>query len=117
MQKIRFGEALEVHIPEEGQNNYYVPAFSLQVLAENAIKHNMMTRDRPLRITITIQDGIITVSNRRQKKQGATQGPGVGLANLQERYRILANSDIVIHADDDIFSVSIKALEHESSDH
>jgi sensor histidine kinase YesM len=117
MQKIRFGEALDVHIPEEGQNSYYVPAFSLQLLAENAIKHNIMTRDRPLRITITEQDGIITVSNNRQKKEGATEGPGLGLANLQERYRILANKDIVINADDAIFSVSIKALEHESSDH
>jgi sensor histidine kinase YesM len=119
MQKIRFGKALqfEVHIPEDWKNTYFLPAFSLQQLAENAIKHNILTADRPLRITISGQDRTITVSNNWQKKEGVTKGPGVGLANLQERYRILANEDIVIHATDDVFSVSIKALEYESSDH
>jgi len=119
MQKIRFGEALQfdIRIPEEWRNNYYLPAFSLQQLAENALKHNILTTDRPLHITMAGQDRTITVTNNWQKKEGISRGPGVGLANLQERYRILANSDIVILAKDDIFSVSIKALEYESSDH
>ncbi|HVU57828.1 MAG TPA: histidine kinase [Puia sp.] len=119
MQKIRFGEALqfEVHIPEECKDLYYLPAFSLQQLVENAIKHNILTPDRPLRIVISGQDRIITVSNNWQKKETVTQGPGVGLANLQERYRILSGSDIVVDARNDVFSVSIKALEYETSDH
>ncbi|HEY4205934.1 MAG TPA: histidine kinase [Puia sp.] len=119
MQKIRFGDALQfdVQVPEEWLNKYYLPAFSLQQLAENAIKHNVLTLDRPLRITITGHEGVITVKNNWQKKEGVTQGPGVGLANLQERYRILSGSDIVIEAKDDVFSVSIKALAYESSDH
>jgi sensor histidine kinase YesM len=119
MQKIRFGEALqfEVHIPEEWLTKYYVPAISLQQLAENAIKHNVLTLDQPLRITITGQDGMISLSNNRQKKEGIREGPGVGLVNLQERYRILSGSDIVIEAKDGVFNVSIKALAYESSDH
>ncbi|MBN8854315.1 MAG: hypothetical protein BGO55_07955 [Sphingobacteriales bacterium 50-39] len=117
MQKIRFGNALEVHIPEVGNNAYYLPAFSLQQLAENAIKHNILTPDSPLHITISIQDRTITVSNNWQKKESLTEGPGVGLANLQERYRLLSGDDIVIDAKNDVFSVSIKALEYESSDH
>lgn len=117
MQKIRFGQALEIHTSGEWKNPYYLPAFSLQLLAENAIKHNIMTPDRPLHITISQKDGIITVSNNWQKKEGITQGPGLGLANLRERYRILSGSDIVISTKDDVFSVSIKALEYESSDH
>jgi len=119
MQKIRFGEALQfdVRIPEEWRNKYYLPTFSLQQLAENAIKHNILTSDSPLHITISGQGRTITVSNNWQKKEEVSQGPGVGLANLQERYRILSDSDIVVNAKDNVFSVSIKALEYESSDH
>jgi two-component system LytT family sensor kinase len=119
MQKIRFGNALQfdIRIPEEARATYYLPAFSLQVLAENAIKHNILTLARPLIITISWQDGVITVSNNLQKKETITQGMGVGLVNLQERLRILSGNSIVIHDRDDVFSVSISALLYESSDH
>jgi len=119
MQKIRFGKALQfdIHIPEEWKNTWYLPAFSLQQLAENAIKHNILTTDRPLHITISGQERTITVSNNWQPKEEGTKGPGVGLANLQERYRILSGSGIIIDAKDEVFSVSIKTLEYENSDH
>jgi len=119
MQMIRFGNALRfvIHIPEEMRSVYHLPAFSLQMLAENAIKHNILTLDRPLFITISLQDGVITVSNNLQKKEADTQGTGVGLVNLQERYRILSGHNIIIEETADTFSVSIKALEYENSDH
>jgi len=119
MQKIRFGEALKfvIQVPQEIQATYYLPAFSLQMLTENAIKHNILTLDRPLVITISWREGVITVSNNLQKKEADTKGTGVGLANLQERYRILSGNNIVIEEKEDTFSVSIKALEYEGSDH
>jgi len=119
MQKIRFGEALQfvIDIPEEVQTSYYLPAFTLQMLVENAIKHNILTLDRPLNITISWRDGVVTVTNNLQKKETDTLGTGVGLVNLQERYRILSGNNIVIEDKEDSFSVSIKALAYESSDH
>jgi LytS/YehU family sensor histidine kinase len=119
MQKIRFGEALQfdIRVPEDVRATHYLPAFSLQVLAENAIKHNILTLQKPLIITISWQDGVITVSNNLQKKETITQGTGVGLVNLQERLRILSGNSIVIHDQDNVFSVSIRALLYESSDH
>ena len=119
MQKIRFGDALRfvIDIPREIQASYYLPAFSLQMLAENAIKHNILTLDRPLTITISWRKEVIIVSNNLQKKEADTQGTGVGLANLQERYRILSGNNIMIEEKEDTFSVSIKALEYERSDH
>jgi sensor histidine kinase YesM len=119
MQKIRFGDALQfdVDIPEEWKNSYYLPAFALQQLAENAIKHNILTSDRPLHIAIVGRDKTITVRNNWQKKDGVAESPGIGLANLQERYRILSNNDILIETSNDVFSVSIKALEYEDSHH
>ncbi|MBN9384189.1 MAG: histidine kinase [Chitinophagaceae bacterium] len=119
MQKIRCGNALRfiIRVPEEVWTSYSLPAFSLQMLAENAIKHNILTLYRPLIITVTWQDGVITVSNNLQKKETDTQGTGVGLVNLQERYRILSGNNIIIEEKEDTFSVSIKALEYASSDH
>jgi len=119
MQKIRFGDALQfdIRVPEDVRASYYLPAFSLQLLAENAIKHNILTLARPLIIRISWLDGVITVSNNLQKKETITQGTGVGLVNLQERLRILSGNSIVIHDQDNVFSVSIKALTNESSDH
>jgi len=119
MQKIRFGNALRfiIHVPEEIRASWYLPAFTLQTLAENAIKHNILTLDRSLIITISWQEGVITVSNNLQKKAADTLGTGVGLANLQERYRILSGNNIVIEEKEDTFSVSIKALAHEIRDH
>jgi len=112
MQKIRFGEALQfdIRVPEDVRASHHLPAFSLQLLAENAIKHNILTLARPLVITISWKDGVITVSNNLQKKETITQGAGVGLVNLQERLRILSGNNIVIHDRDNLFSVSIKAL-------
>jgi two-component system LytT family sensor kinase len=119
MQKIRFGEALQfdIRIPADIQTSYYLPAFSLQMLAENAIKHNILTLDRPLLITITFRDGMITASNNLQKKETITGGTGVGLTNLGERYRILSGDSIIIRQQLDSFSVSIKALEYEGTHH
>ena len=120
MQKIRFGDALQfdIQVPEPWKNKYHLPAFALQQLAENAIKHNILTLDRPLRITITAHDGaMITVSNNLQKKDTVTAPSGVGLKNLNERYKIISGNNIIIDTTDDTYSVSIKALEYENSHH
>lgn len=125
MQNIRFGEALQfdIHIPTEMWTTRYLPVFSLQLLAENAIKHNVLTLERPLTITITAfsidssGDQFIKVSNNLQKREDLADGTGMGLVNLQERYRILSGSSIVIEETADTFSVSIKALSYEGSDH
>jgi len=119
MQKIRFGEALQfiIGIPEEITQAWQLPTFSLQMLAENAIKHNILTLDSPLTITISWSEGMITVSNNLQKKVTEAKGTGTGLANLRERHRLLSGEDIIIEETASSFSVHIKALKHENSDH
>lgn len=121
MQKVRFGEALEfgVNLPEDKMNNIHVPVYSLQQLAENAIKHNTLTKESPLNITIFyngITNEIIT-SNNLQPKPGMANPSGTGLKNLSERYKLLGYHGIEIKKTETKFSVAIRLLKNESSNH
>jgi two-component system, LytTR family, sensor kinase len=116
MQKIRFGNALvcEVSVTEEILESCFVPSFSIQPLLENAIKHNELTEEQPLRIFIKQCNDRVEVSNTLQPKITSETSSGSGLANLSERYRILSNDELVIKTDNTTFSVSIKLLDHET---
>lgn len=113
MQKMRFGNALQysIEIPVEFQNTVSVPVFSLLTLLENAVKHNVLTEESPLKIEITIKDGRISVLNNLQIKSAVEKSTGLGLINLAERYRIISDDEIIIRNDGQTFSVSIKLLD------
>jgi two-component system LytT family sensor kinase len=118
MQKIRFGDAIhfEVNIPDKVKFGF-LPVFSIQMLLENAIKHNAFTTEAPLYIKLFYENGWLTVSNMVQHKATNESSTGLGLINLAERYKIISGDDIMIRADDSVFSVSIKILSDENSNH
>jgi sensor histidine kinase YesM len=117
MQKIRFGKALtySIDIPLHTIEQGFVPYFSLQVLLENAIKHNDLTEESPLHIVIKQAGTCISVTNNIQLKQFKEPSTGLGLANLSERYRLLSGEEIGIREKEGYFSVSIKILSDENS--
>lgn len=114
MQKVRFGNALnfKIDIAETLQQQGKVPVYSLQSLAENAIKHNILTKEKPLLIEMTANENNnwILIKNNLQPKQTIEGSNGVGLSNLSERYRLLAGDDIDIKNENGFFSVRIKIL-------
>jgi sensor histidine kinase YesM len=118
LQKGRFGEALKysVEIPEEVKSGY-VPVFSVQHLLENAIKHNVLTIENPLLIEVKYDNNRIIVTNNVQVKNIPEETTGRGLANLAERYKILSDEEIIFKSDDNHFSISLKILNHEDSNH
>jgi two-component system, LytTR family, sensor kinase len=121
MQKVRFNEALQVtiNVKDKLKQNGYVPVYSLQLLIENAIKHNTLTAVRPLHISIfgNEKDNTVTVSNNIQSRPGIEDESGVGLSNLAERYRLLGNKIIDISKESGEFKVTINVLENENSNH
>jgi two-component system, LytTR family, sensor kinase len=119
MQQISFGTALvcTISLPEETLKNFSLPSFSLQPLLENAIKHNTFTQEEPLDVTISQEENWLVISNNLQKKKIKAASTNYGLANLAERYRLWSGEEIIIKEDQDTFSVSIKLLTNEHSDH
>lgn len=115
MQTIRFGSGLNfaMNIPEESLKKFYLPSFSLQPLLENAIKHNEMTPNLPLEVTITQHGGRLIISNNLQPKKNVEISTNSGLSNLAERYRIWSGDEVIISNANNKFTVSIKLLENE----
>jgi hypothetical protein len=111
--KTRFGNNLEVNIdvPQEKLNKKIVP-LSLQLLMENAIKHNIVSADKPLHIDVFAQNGSLVVSNNLQIKNQITESTGIGLDNIRNRYRLLSEKPVLVTANDTNFTVSIPLIEN-----
>lgn len=113
LQKVRFGEALQfsMDIPEEAKTGL-VPVFSVQQLLENAIKHNALTQESPLFISLNMEGNRLIIRNNIQKKI-ISKSTGIGLTNLSERYKLLSGDDVSIKQENGCFFVSIKVVSHE----
>lgn len=109
--KMRFEDNLrfEINITHNSEE-YLLPPMSIQMLIENAVKHNEISNRRPLTITIATdsEEGLL-VSNPIQSKLTATTGTGIGLVNLDKRYRLLFRQEIQI-TEDRNFTVRIPLI-------
>ncbi|MEA5460378.1 histidine kinase [Arcicella sp. LKC2W] len=95
--QMRFGENLKIVKHIEGSDKFKIPPHSLQLLIENAIKHNIVSSLKPLTIKIEVEpeEKIIKISNSINLKLNSS-GTGIGLANLSERFKILVGEEIDI---------------------
>jgi len=112
LMNIRYGQSLniEYHIDDKYRGYLIIP-LSLQMLVENAIKHNTISNRYPLTITIeTTDNDTVRVWNRIQLKNEGPSSEGIGLANINERYKILYQKEITISASNGIFSVEIPLI-------
>lgn len=121
LSKIRFGEALLFHSTVPNNTNIQVVPLGLQTLVENAIKHNIISDDMPLKIVVGIEDGFIVIKNNIQKKNiiMPDRKPH-GLENLRNRYTYHTDLSMEITESDEFFIVKlpiIKTKSHELLDY
>ena len=105
--KLRFNSAvdLKISIPDRHMGDW-IPPLSLQLLVENAVKHNLATPAKPLRINIESSGDHLIVSNPIHRKDFEVKGEGVGLSNLQIRYQLL-HQPIAYGEQDGLFTVKL----------
>ena len=109
--KMRFEDSIIFDIPEKcTQPDAKIVPLSLQLLLENAVKHNVVTSSKPLHIKVFEQGGMLVVSNNLQEKQVVKKSSGVGLQNIRQRYQILTDRGVIINKTNSDFSVSLPML-------
>ena len=90
LQQIRFEEALDIELTiPETFHQHHLPPFTLQLLIENAIKHNIVSEDEPLQIQIFVEEDELWVKNQLQPRGTPADSTQIGLSNLKARYQLV----------------------------
>ena len=114
--KTRFGEAVKFEIKIDSEvKKLYLPPGSLQVLLENAIKHNGSTRKKPLLIEISSQGDRLEVKNNLQPRMEQVQSTNTGLKNIESRYSFLSDEKPEFCKTNDHFIAKLPLLKVENS--
>ncbi len=109
--KMRFEDSIHFEIPDHSNNpEAKIIPLSLQLLLENAVKHNVVTSLKPLHIKVYEKAGMLVVENNLQEKQVVKKRSGVGLYNIQQRYGILTDRKVEITKSPSEFKVLLPML-------
>lgn len=109
---IRFENKFDVvlNVPEADQSRYSIAPLTLQLLVENAVKHNRMSSKEPLKVHIDLEDDCLRICNNRQLRPQSEASTGVGLQNIINRYALLTDRPVWIGENEGSFVVKIPLL-------
>jgi hypothetical protein len=108
---MRFEEAVQFNIPETISNNELkIVPLSLQLLLENAVKHNVVSTSKPLTIDIYEEGRYLIIANNVNPKQAIGKSTKVGLQNIADRYGLITDKGVKIENNNKIFRVSLPLL-------
>lgn len=109
--ELRFDKKLKIQLDvDDGIMDRKIAPLTLQMLIENAVKHNIVSEKRPLVIKIYSDDGFIVVENPLQTKKNKEAGSGMGLQNISSRYMALSGYEVVISNDENTFIVKVPLI-------
>tara|TARA_R110002072_G_scaffold48038_8_gene131418 strand:+ start:5120 stop:6475 length:1356 start_codon:yes stop_codon:yes gene_type:complete len=108
---MRFEDAVKFEIPNTVSNeNLKIVPLSLQLLLENAVKHNVVSSSKPLTIRIYEQDNYLIIENNINPKEAIGKSTKVGLSNIADRYGLITTKRVMIENDNKTFKVSLPLL-------
>lgn len=114
--KMRFEDSIVFEVPDKSSDpDAKIVPLSLQLLLENAVKHNVVSADKPLHIRVFEENGMLVVNNNLQEKQVVKKSSGVGLQNIKQRYGILTDKQVLITKNTSHFSVRLPILTQQVS--
>ena len=110
--QIRHDNKLHLHanVEEATAKQFLIIPCALQILVENAIKHNSFSHDHPLNIYVTQEENFLVVKNSGKQKQNITGSTKIGLKNLGTQYRLLTKKNIIVETNDDYFLVKLPLI-------
>ncbi len=110
--KLRFADQviIDQDVAEADQDSFQLPPASVQLLVENAIKHNVTSRKNPLRVAIFVEDDYLVVQNTLQRVPKPTLPGGMGLNNIKMRYQHLADREMQVQQDEQCFTVKLPLI-------
>ena len=109
LQQIRFGDKLKLEVNLENTRSLIAPLV-LQMLVENAIKHNVISEQHPLTIRIYLKDDFVIVENDLNKKEIIqSESQGIGLENIMRRYEFLSDKKVEV-TEGDVFRVKLPLI-------
>jgi two-component system LytT family sensor kinase len=110
LHKVRDEEKISLIIDAPGAERFEILPVSLQILIENSIKHNIATREKPLVISITIENDHVVIKNNLQKMPVQFKSTQIGLKNLSERIKLITGKDLIIEEENSFFIVKLPLL-------
>ena len=112
LQKIRHEDAINICMKIKSEDlERYIPPMALQIVIENAFKHNIVTKNNPLTIELLTCDSKLIVKNNYQARKDALPSTGIGQKNLLNRYQMLANSLPEFYIEDAYYFAELPLLD------
>ncbi len=116
LQQKRYGDHLKINITvsEEAKRHIFIPPLTLQLLLENAIKHNAVSKETPLLVELFIEnEKWLTLRNNINPKLSGEMGSKMGLQNITNRYNLLSGEPVLINNNGTHFTVSLPILKQQ----
>jgi sensor histidine kinase YesM len=112
---LRFEDKLfvDIDVPPDARDHYAIAPLTLQLLVENAVKHNRLSEEEPLRVSIALAGDYLRVANLIQPRPDREASTGIGLQNITNRYKLLTDKPVWIGEEAGEFIVKLPLLRSE----